>query len=379
MRLKDLIPEVSYLVPRKYWSRVNLLAEEKSIIQSQDINATEDSSSLVQAIPLPEDPTRIARGLLNQINWQYATITRLNKNSLRNELIAFNLGAAIKENDPEENHILKAGDIITIYNQEDVPVPKAQRDSLVALKGEVVNPGVYRINPGETLPELIGRAGGVTPDAYLYASVFTRVTVQRDQKVRLEAGMARVEKEIAQATAALQARTMSPDIKNIVAAQMQARAKTIGILRATVATGRVTLQLDRESDTLQSLPKIELEDGDAFVVPSKMNEVHIMGEVYNQQSTLWNENSDVVSTMAAAGGPTKHADMKELFVIRADGTVVSYGQKGRGFIHLPIYEGDTLVVPEKLDFANWKYELKEWVKIFSDFAIGAAAIRVLQD
>ena len=81
--------------------------------------------------------------------------------------------------------------------------------------------------------------------------------------------------------------------------------------------------------------------------------------------------------MASAGGPTRHADMKQLFLIRADGTVVSYSQKGKKFIHLFMYPGDTLVVPEKLDFANWKYELKEWVKIFSDFALGAAAIRVL--
>ncbi len=71
--------------------------------------------------------------------------------------------------------------------------------------------------------------------------------------------------------------------------------------------------------------------------------------------------------------------MKHLFLIRADGTVVSYGQRGRKFIYEPIYPGDTVVVPEKMDFANWKYELKEWVKIFSDFAIGAAAVRVLQD
>ena len=69
--------------------------------------------------------------------------------------------------------------------------------------------------------------------------------------------------------------------------------------------------------------------------------------------------------------------MKHIFVIRANGRVESLTQTGKRFIHKPMYPGDTLVVPEQLDFASWKYELKEWVKIFSDFAIGAAAIRVL--
>ncbi len=309
MRLKDLIPDASYLVPRKYWMRVNLLTEKQPLNQSfeTDDNATKSKQDQMRAIEMRaiemrENPTGLVRGLLNEINWQYATITRLNTKTLRNELISFNLGAAIKEDDPEENHILKPGDIVTIYNQKDVPVPKSKRDSLVVLRGEITNPGVYRILPGETLPQLVRRAGGITSDAYLYASVFTREAVKKEQRRRIVESTARVEKEMASATAALQARTISPDVKNLVAAQMQARAKTINMMRATVATGRVTLQLERKAVTVGSLPQIELEDGDVFVVPSKMNEVHIMGEVYNQQSTLWSEDSGVIDTMAAAGG-----------------------------------------------------------------------------
>ena len=66
-----------------------------------------------------------------------------------------------------------------------------------------------------------------------------------------------------------------------------------------------------------------------------------------------------------------------MFIIRANGSVKSSEQLGKQFIQTTMFPGDTLVVPEELDYQNWKYELKEWVKIFSDFAIGAAAIRVL--
>ena len=267
--------------------------------------------------------------------------------------------------------------MVTVYSQRDIGVPKALKDNLVTLRGEVANPGVYRALDGETLAELVLRVGGFSPDAYPYASVFTRESVRREQQKRLDEGIARVEKELAQVSARLQARSLDAEVKSGITAQMEARAKSINTMRSTVATGRITLRLDRQLTQPQALPDIEMEDGDVFFVPSKMNELHVMGEVFNQQSTIWKTGSTVLDTMASAGGPTRHADMKQLFMIRANGTVVSYGQEGKKFIRLNMYPGDTVVVPEKLDFANWKYELKEWVKIFSDFALGAAAVRVL--
>ena len=366
MRLNDLIPNTSYLIPRDYWMRVNQLSEKKSSLDGH--RAMQNQA---------KDPTELARVLLNEINWQYATITRLNPTTLRNELITFNLAAAIRENDPEENYILRPGDMVTIYSQKDVPVPKSLKDSLITLRGEIANPGIHRIKYGETLSQLIQRVGGFTSDAYPYASVFTRESVRIDQQKRLEEGIARMEKELAQSTVKLQARSLDEGVKASIMGQMEAKARSISTLRSTSVTGRITLNLEQNISLPQFLPRIELKDGDTFFVPSKFNEVHVMGEVFNQQSTIWNEGDLILDTLAAAGGPTRHADMKQLFLIRANGTVISYGQLGRQFIKTPMHPGDTLVVPEQIDFSNWKYELKEWAKIFSDFAVGVAAIRVL--
>ena len=355
MRLTDLIPDVSLLIPYDHWIKKNSLS---------NLNQSADAVSM-------------NKGLLSELNWQYATISRLNPLTLKNEVITFNLSAAIRENDPVENRILKAGDVVTIYSQTDVPVPRALKDSLITLRGEIANPGVHRIKYGETLTQLIQRVGGFTPDAYPYASVFTRESVRIEQQKRLEEGIARMEKELAQSTAKLQARSLDEGVKASIMGQMEAKSKSISTLRSTSVTGRITLNLEQNISLPQSLPRIELKDGDTFFVPSKFNEVHVMGEVFNQQSTIWNEGDLILDTLAAAGGPTRHADMKQLFLIRANGTVISYGQLGRQFIKTPMYPGDTLVVPEQIDFSNWKYELKEWAQIFADFAVGAAAIRVL--
>ncbi len=360
MRLKDLIPDVSNLIPYEYWIKKNRMGALDRATGGERVSVLEAN-----------------KGLLSEINWQYSTINRLNSRTLENEVLTFNLGAAIRENDPAENHILKPGDVITVYNRTDIGVPKASKDSLVTLRGEIVNPGVYRVKYGETLGQLVERVGGFTLDAYPYASVFTRESVRVEQQKRLDEGITRMEKELAQATAKLQARTLDLDVKAGIQSQMESKAKSVALMRRTMATGRISLNLKQTISLPQSLPDVELKDGDTYFVPPKFNEVHIMGEVFNQQSTIWRSGNTVLDILATAGGPTRQADMKQIFLIHADGTVLSYAQTGKKFIKEHMYPGDTLVVPKQMEFSNWKYDLKEWPQIFADYAIGAAALRVL--
>ena len=100
----------------------------------------------------------------------------------------------------------------------------------------------------------------------------------------------------------MQARTLDREVKDSLEAQTMARAKSIETMRSTVATGRITLNIKRDFTQTDLLPSIELQDGDVFFVPSRMSEVHVMGEVYNQQSSIWNRASTVLDVMAGAGG-----------------------------------------------------------------------------
>ena len=88
----------------------------------------------------------------------------------------------------------------------------------------------------------------------------------------------------------------------------------------------------------------------------------------------------VLSALTSAGGPTKYADVKTMFIIRADGSIYSKEQAGRRrFTSIHLSPGDSVIVPEEIDYATWKHDLKEWAGIFADFAIGAAAVKVLSD
>ena len=170
-----------------------------------------------------------------------------------------------------------------------------------------------------------------------------------------------------------------PELKESFAVQSEAKRKNILRMRSAPVVGRVVLNLSTHTRRPEELPDLQLKDGDTLVVPSKMSEVHMFGEVYNSQSTIWKPGRTVLDALTSAGGPTKHADVKGIFVIRADGTVYSREQAGRRFTATRLAPGDTVVVPEEMDFLTWKHELREWARIFADFALGAAAVKVLSD
>src|SRR5580658_3388523 len=109
-----------------------------------------------------------------EIDWDYAVIERTNTTDLTTTLVPFHLGRVVLDGDDQENYELQPGDVVTVFSQADIDVPQRQQTKLVRLEGEFVASGVYSVRPGETLRDLVERAGGVTSDAYLFGSSFTR-------------------------------------------------------------------------------------------------------------------------------------------------------------------------------------------------------------
>ena len=113
-----------------------------------------------------------------EINWEYALIERLDEHDLSTRLIPFNLGEALDKPASSDNQLLKPGDVVTIFSRADLELPMEKRASFVRVGGEVNAPGIYRINPGDTLRDVVQKAGGLTPHSYLYASILTRVSTR---------------------------------------------------------------------------------------------------------------------------------------------------------------------------------------------------------
>ena len=139
------------------------------------------------------------------------------------------------------------------------------------------------------------------------------------------------------------------------------------------------LQLPPEG---RELPDLALEDGDRIHVPPRATTIGVFGSVFNGGSYLFTSGRDIDQYLRLAGGPTTGADARSIFVIRANGSVVSARQSSgwfnnNGLAGLTAEPGDTIFVPEEMDKTTFIQYAKDWTQILSQFALGVAAIQVL--
>jgi protein involved in polysaccharide export with SLBB domain len=318
------------------------------------------------------------------IDWSYAVIERLNPKTLKTTLIPFDLGKLVMDHDPSQNLALEPGDVVTIFSQGDIHVPQAQQTKFVRLEGEFVHAGVYSVKPDETLQELVRQAGGFTPDAYLYGSEFTRVSTRVLQQERINQYVQQLGLEIQRGTlaAASSAAAASGNLASTAAAATQNEQNLIADLQNIKATGRIVLNLKPGSHGVDALPDIPLQDGDAFIVPSKPSTVNVVGAVYDQNSFLYARGRRAGDYLHLAGGESRDADRRHAFIIRADGSVVSRqmtsGIFGNNFMSLPMHPGDTIVIPEKTFKPSALEGLLQYTQLFSNLALGAASVNVIR-
>ena len=425
MRVQDLIPDREALITPDYYRRKNQLVQNRSVtlkaqgltpaqIQAID-KAQQQPENLALATEIITGPSEGAqsragsnitdrvRGMVDQINWDYAVIERLNKAELRTELIPFNLGKAIIQKDPAHNLLLQPGDVITIMSSTDLQLPAERKISLVRVEGEVASPGVYQALPGETLPQLLLRAGGVMSQAYIYGLEFTRESVRKQQQQNLDQVIRRLESQSQSASATLAANLTgerSAQAQALQQQQQQQQQSQIARLKALKSKGRVSLELDpalgesakplqqrtartRAAD-FEQLPDLPLEDGDAILVPPLPMFVSAVGSVSNENVMIYKPGKTVGDVIKTAG-LTEDADANEAFLLRADGSVM--GRRAAGFFSsfesTKVMPGDTVIVPARIDretgYNFLVRALRDWTQIFSNLGIGAAAIKTLKN
>lgn len=295
------------------------------------------------------------------IDWGYAVIERQDAKTLTTSLIPFNLGKIVLDGDKSQDVELLPGDVITIFSKADIRVPSQQQTRYVRLEGEVAQAGVYSVQPGETLRGLLRRAGGLTPDAYLYASEFTRESTRRLEKQRLNDYADQLESQL--------------NMVNVPGQSQAAIQAAVTRLRGMQPIGRIVLDLKPDSTGIDSLPDIALEDGDRFVVPRLPSNVTVEGQVYSANAFLYTPGKRARVYLHQAGGPDRQADRKRMFILRADGSVVS--QQYADVKNATIYPGDTIVVPPNLRPKFGLQQTLNFAQLAGNVALSVAALAVL--
>ena len=344
--------------------------------------AAAQTSSAGRFFPLSQRTE--VRALAPEIDWDYAVIERLDTETLKTVLIPFDLGKLVLQHDASQDLELQASDVVSIFSEADIRVPIAHQTKTVTLDGEFAHAGVYTVQPGETLRHLVERVGGLTPNAYLYGSDFTRESTRAMQQARIDEYVQSLGMEMQRSSLAMASSSAgsAQDLTSAAAAENSER-DILASLRQIRATGRIVLRFASDSSGMSSFPDITMEDGDRFVVPSVPATVNVVGAVYDQNSFLYAQARRAGTYLQLAGGPNRDADRSHEFIIRADGEVVSSERgktiwSGSEFNNLRINPGDTIVVPEKTIKPSALRGLIDWSHMFSQFALGAAALSVLK-
>ncbi len=313
--------------------------------------------------------------LKSGINWGYANIVRLQHQNLTRTMLPFNLGKAVLEKDATQNLLLLPGDEVSVFTNNEIKESGEKEVKYVTLEGEVKTPGIYPVLPGETLRQLVARVGGVTPQANLFSSEFTRESTRKMQQKRLDEMADRMEESVQRNAGKAATGALSAQDIDAAKAQALSQQALIAKMRQVKAVGRIVMEMPEQSSQVKDLPDIALEDGDRFYVPAPSSTVSVMGMVYNQNAFLYRQGQSVSDYLGKAGGPTRDGDEDDIYLVRADGTVLSKRQGGSifsGFAGRSAMPGDTIVVAEKLERFNFTKELKDWTQIIYQFALAAA-------
>jgi protein involved in polysaccharide export with SLBB domain len=366
-----------------------IASEPQTVASNRTPNQIQNQSQYQNQIPNPNQYPQNQNSMQStlkttvkvttpEIDWDFAVIERVDPQTLKTSLISFDLGKLVLNHDVTQDLTLAAGDTITVFSQGDIRPPLDKQTKYVELTGEFEHGGFYSVEPGETLRDLIRRAGGFTSKAYLYGSEFNRESVRVLQQQRLDEYIRTTSADADRASQELAAAAMASGNAAATNAESTRAIQQSQVTRLSQirATGRVVLQFKPESKSVNEVPALKLENGDRFVVPFAPETVNVVGAVYNQNSFLFQQGRTVARYMELAGGTNRSADKRRAFVIRADGSVVNSasvkGMWGNEFAKLRLNAGDTIVVPEKMLRPTALRTFMDWTQMFSQLAIGSA-------
>ncbi|GAA5186446.1 SLBB domain-containing protein [Ferrimonas gelatinilytica] len=241
--------------------------------------------------------------------------------------------------------------------------PDWQNTPTVEIRGEVRFPGIYAIHKGETLADVITRAGGFTEYAYPYGGVFTRESVRRQEQLEIQRVVMGLRKELANRTLSEAGSYASVADTNAMLAQLE----------KLKATGRMVVDFNaiQAKDAEHNLIA---EGGDLIYIPPMRQTIAVMGEVQHPASHRFDGRMTVKDYVKLSGGSTRRADTSRMYVVRADGSVMipksSFWFGGKQTLRA----GDTIIMP--LDTA-YKDNLTLWSQVTGIIYNTAVAISAL--
>jgi len=291
--------------------------------------------------------------------------------------------------DATDDIALKPSD--SIYIRE-IPRYSEALERIITLEGEFKFPGEYAFAEGERLSSIIARAGGLTGQAYLFGAVYMREDVKKLQKQRIKEYVNRLEEDVLTLTSQSAETSLEQDEAAIVLKTLTAKKQLLEKIRSSQPTGRMVVNLEKAVQNPGSDQDLRLQAGDRLVVKKRPDYVNVLGEVYNPTALLASEDHSVGYYLNQVGGANDSADEDQIYLVKANGTVISKSQEGfwgmaswdgdshrwalGSFESSKVDAGDSIIVPKKVEKYPWLRVVKSITEITYQIAVTAGVIIV---
>tara|TARA_B100002051_G_C16733973_1_gene640006 strand:+ start:133 stop:1884 length:1752 start_codon:yes stop_codon:yes gene_type:complete len=258
-------------------------------------------------------------------------------------------------------------------NHKDIVNIRRHKFRNVSILGSVNNPGFYLMNEGETIFDLVNKAGGYSKNAYPYGGVFINKNAIEVNELANE----KLYKDLL--TLILNQSSASPET------DLTPLIKLASDLKNAEVTGRIQVELDLEK--LKANPSLNtiLQDEDQVIIPEMVNHIYIFGEISNQGTVLYDENNDVDYYIKKQGGLLDSADKNAIYILQPNGESIRIESRKNLFMNyndnkINIYPGSIIFVPRRINSEYLRREsIQAYAAILGNIGVSLASISVLKD
>jgi protein involved in polysaccharide export with SLBB domain len=299
-----------------------------------------------------------------------------NQTKVVSERTSLRIGDAVLRSNRDADVILKPGDVLTIHQISGW----SDIGSSITIEGEVSHPGSYGIQQGERLSSILRRAGGLRDTSYPPGAVLLREDVRRLEEKSRDELIRQI--ETTSTAARIGPNLTSTDQTATLQLIEQQQQQVLARLKSQPANGRLVIHISNDLDSWENTPDdIEVRAGDVLRIPKRPGFVLVNGQVYNSSAITYTPGKTAAWYLRRAGGATEVANTKDIFIIRANGSVIGRGSGSwldHEVLSTRLEAGDVVVVPQKIIGASlfWR-NLLTVAQVASSVAITAAVAGLL--
>ena len=237
------------------------------------------------------------------------------------------------------------------------------------ISGAVLKPGSYTMAAGETINNLIEKAGGYTENAYQFGAIY----LNEDAKKVNELSKEILYQDFLDNIIAASQQNIGADLTPVV--------KLTDELNKVEPNGRVVIDLLNNL----TIDLYNIKEGDELIIPERSNVVYVYGETSTEGAVMYVDNQDVEYFVEKSGGYKKFADNESIYILHPNGESQLYRSKRNIFERSPkseirIYPGSIIFVPRELDeSAPRRLAAQAYVSILGNLGIALASLSAIND